>query len=263
MDLGLGGKVALVGGASRGLGYACALELAREGARVSLCSRSEPQARQAAERIAKETGAQTAGFGLDLAAPDAGRRWVEASLARFGSIEILVHNTGGPPPGAFDELEDRHWQEAFDLLVLSAVRLYRAVIPAMQKGGWGRVVAIESIAVKEPIDGLLLSNALRPAVIALNKSLTRSLAAQGILFNAVAPGIHDTERWRSLAEDRARRAGRPVEEMLEEARVGFPRRRAGSPEELAAVVAFLCSERASNVGGTTLVADGGASRSLY
>ena len=181
MDLGLKGKVALVGGASKGLGRACALELAQEGASVSLCSRDGAAAAAAAGEIAAATGSPAAGFGFDLSRGGDPEAWVKASAARFGDADILVHNTGGPPPGEFDDLEEVDWRQAFDLLVLSAVRLYRAVIPGMRQRQWGRIVAIESISVKEPIDGLLLSNALRPAVVALNKSLSRRLAADGVI----------------------------------------------------------------------------------
>jgi 3-oxoacyl-[acyl-carrier protein] reductase len=263
MDLGIKGKVALIGGASRGLGYACARELAREGAKVSLCSRNAGQAEEAASRIAEETGQEAAGFGFDLARPEAPEDWVAATLERFGRVDILVHNTGGPRPGHFDDLEEGDWEGAFQLLVMSAVRLYRAVIPEMRKEKWGRIVAIESISVKEPIDGLLLSNAMRPAVVALNKSLSRHLAADGILLNTVAPGSYNTARSRELVEARAKRAGVPVEELMAQTVAGFPRRQPGEPEELAAVVAFLCSSRAANVTGATYVADGGAGRSLY
>jgi 3-oxoacyl-[acyl-carrier protein] reductase len=263
LDLGLRGKVALVGGGSRGLGYACARELAGEGAVVSLCSRDAAGAESAAARICAETGGEAVGHAFDLARPDAPGAWVEKTLRRFGRIDILVHNTGGPPPGHFDDFDDASWEAAFQLLVLSAVRLYRAVIPEMRRRRWGRIVAIESISVKEPIDGLLLSNALRPAVVAIGKSLSRSLAAEGILLNSVAPGWHNTARSRELMEARAREAGVSVEELQARTVRDFPRRRSGEPEELAAVVAFLCSERAANVNGATVVADGGAGRSLY
>ena len=263
MDLGLRGKVALVGGGSKGLGYACARELAAEGAVVSLCSRNAAEAEKAARTISSETGQDVAGFAFDLARPDAPAAWVAASLERLGRIDILVHNTGGPPPGHFDDLDDASWEAAFQLLVLSAVRLYREVIPEMRKRQWGRIVAIESISVKEPIDGLLLSNALRPAVVAIGKSLSRSLAAEGILLNSVAPGSYNTARSRELVEARARKAGVSAEELLARTVQDFPRKRGGEPEELAAVVVFLCSERAANVNGATIVADGGAARSLY
>ncbi|MFQ5671055.1 MAG: SDR family oxidoreductase [Acidobacteriota bacterium] len=262
VDLGLRGRVALVGGASRGLGYACARQLAGEGASVALCARDASQVDRAVRRIQAETGADLFGFSCDLARPEAPDAWVAASQARFGPIDILVHNTGGPPPGDFDELDDAAWEQAFQLLLMSAIRLYRAVIPGMRRRKWGRIVAIESISVREPIDGLLLSNALRPGVAAVGKSLSRRLAADGILVNCVAPGSFNTARSRGLAEARARRAGIPVEELMARSARDFPRGRPGEPAELAALVSFLCSEKAGNVNGATVVADGGVSRSL-
>jgi len=262
VDLGLTGKVALVGGASRGLGYACARELAAEGAKISICSRNGDQATAAARRIADETGSEAVGFGFDLGVTGAPEAWVAASRESLGDADVLVHNTGGPPPGYFEDLEDAAWEAAFALLVLSAVRLFRAVLPGMRRRGWGRIVAIESISVKEPIDGLLLSNALRPGVVAVAKALSRSVAAEGITVNCVAPGAYATERARELAAARAAGAGVSVDEFLRRRAECFPRRRPGDPEELAAVVAFLCSRRAANINGTTVVADGGTLRSL-
>lgn len=252
----------MVGGGSRGLGYACARALAAEGARVSLCARHAAEAEQAAARIAQETGARVLGLPADLAAAGEPERWVERTREGLGPVDILVHNTGGPRPGAFEDLSDADWEEAFRLLVLSAVRLYRAVLPDMVARGWGRIVAIESMSVKEPIDGLVLSNALRPAVVAISKSLSRTRAAEGIRFNVVAPGSYDTDRIRELYAARARAAGVDPEKLLEDAVRGFPLRRLGAPDELASVVTFLCSNQASNVNGVTLPVDGGAIRSL-
>ena len=262
VDLGLAGKVALVGGASKGLGYACAVDLASEGARVSICSRDGERAAAAAAKAAAASGGEVVGFGCDLSQPDAPAAWVAATRDRLGEVDILVHNTGGPRPGHFEDLDDAAWLAAFQLLVLSAVRLCREVLPGMRRRQWGRIVAIESISVKEPIDGLLLSNALRPGVVALAKGLSRSAAADGVTFNCVAPGSYATERARELAPARAEKAGITVDELLKRTAQTFPRRRPGDPAELAAVVTFLCSQRAANVNGTTVVADGGTVRSL-
>jgi 3-oxoacyl-[acyl-carrier protein] reductase len=262
VDFGLTGKVALVGGSSRGLGYACARELATEGAKVSLCARDGDQAVAAARRISDETGSEAVGFGIDLSITGAPEAWAAASRECLGDADILVHNTGGPPPGHFEDLDDVAWEAAFELLVLSAVRLFRAVLPGMRRRNWGRIVAIESISVKEPIDGLLLSNALRPGVVAVVKALSRSVAADGITVNCVAPGSYATERARELAAASAAKTGVSVDTFLRQKASSFPRRRPGEPEELAAVVAFLCSQRAANINGATVVADGGAVRSL-
>ncbi|MFQ5766543.1 MAG: SDR family oxidoreductase [Acidobacteriota bacterium] len=236
--------------------------MAQEGAAVSLCSRNREKVEAAANRIREETSGAAAGFAFDLACPDHPAAWLKASLERFGRADILVHNTGGPPPGEFDDLDDAAFQRAFELVVMSAVRTFRAVIPEMLRQGWGRIVAIESISVKEPIEGLLLSNALRPGVVAVCKSLARRLASRGIVVNCVAPGSYNTARSVQLAKDRANRAGISLEEFQAAAAKRFPRGRPGEPAELAGLVAFLCSEQASNLNGATFVADGGAARSL-
>ncbi|MFQ5719284.1 MAG: SDR family oxidoreductase [Acidobacteriota bacterium] len=263
MDLGIAGKLALVGGASKGLGRACAHELAAEGARVSLCSRDGRAAEETAAKIAAATRSEVAGFACDLARDGAAAAWVAASRERFGPVSILVHNAGGPPPGDFDDLDDTAWTAAVQLVLLSAVRLFRAVLPDMREAGWGRIVAIESISVKEPIEGLLLSNALRPGVVAVCKSLARQVAREGIVVNCVAPGFHHTDRTRQLGEVRARQAGITLEEYQRRAVESFPRGRPGEPGELAAGVAFLCSTRAANINGALLSVDGGASRGLF
>ncbi len=262
MDLGLTGKTALVCGASRGLGYAAALELAAEGANVVLCSRTEADIRAAAERINAATGARTASVAADVADPGSAPLLVRTALERFGALHVLVNNAGGPPPGRFESHGDTAWQKAFELNLLSAVRLIRECIPPMRAAGWGRIVNITSVAVKQPIDGLILSNSVRAGVIGLAKTLSNELARDNILINNVCPGFILTDRTRSLFESRARNEGRSPEEIRESVAASVPLGRLGEPRELGALVAFLCSERASYLTGTSIQVDGGLLKAL-
>jgi 3-oxoacyl-[acyl-carrier protein] reductase len=262
MDLGLKGKVAVVAAASKGLGRACALELAREGCAVAICAREQAALYAAAEEISSATGARVVPVVADMTKAEEIERFIATARGELGDPLILVTNAGGPPAGYFDDFDDAAWQRAFELTLMSTVRLIRAALPGMRAAGWGRIVNITSITVKQPIDNLLLSNAIRPGVIGLAKSLATQLANQGITINNVAPGNTLTDRQRVLAEARAQREGRSAEELIAEAGASIPAGRVGQPEELAAVVAFLASTRASYVTGTTLLVDGGAARGL-
>ncbi|MCE5272011.1 SDR family oxidoreductase [bacterium] len=262
MDLGLTGKTALVCGASRGLGYAAALELAAEGANVVLCSRTEADIRAAADRIHSATGARAAAVAADVAEPESAALLVRTALERFGALHVLVTNAGGPPPGRFESHSDAAWQKAFELNLLSAVRLIRECIPPMRQAGWGRIVNITSVAVKQPIDGLILSNSVRAGVIGLAKTLSNELARDNILVNNVCPGFILTDRTKSLFDSRALAEGRSPEEIRESVAASVPLGRLGEPRELAALVAFLCSERASYLTGTSIQVDGGLLKAL-
>jgi 3-oxoacyl-[acyl-carrier protein] reductase len=257
MNLGLHGKVALVGGSSQGLGRACAQRLAEEGAAVVLCARTEADVQRAAEEIRAATGAETMAVAADLSTPEGPPRFVQAALDRFGRVDILVHNTGGPPPGDFFAFEDEDWQRAFELLLLSAIRTYRLVIPSMRERKWGRIVNITSITVKEPWTHLILSNVFRVGVVSLAKTLARQLAPEGILINNVCPGSFRTRRSEELLRQRAEASGRRLEELLDEVAASIPVGRLGEPGQLADLVTFLCSERASHITGVTISVDGG------
>jgi 3-oxoacyl-[acyl-carrier protein] reductase len=257
MDLGLNGRIALVAASSRGLGRAIATTLGREGARLVMCARGRDELEATADRICDSTGAEVFTVAADLAQPDGPRRFVESAVTLAGGVDILVTNVGGPPPGAFMELDDDAWRGAFDQLLLSAVRLTREALPHMERRGGGRVINIVSIAVKEPISNLMLSNALRAAVVGMAKTLAAEVGPRGILVNNVCPGRIATERLAALDEDRAARLGVPIEQVRQEAQQRIPLGRYGQPEELAALVAFLASTQASYITGATILCDGG------
>ncbi len=262
MDLGLQGKVALVSGASQGMGRAIALGLSREGARVGICARGEPQLEATAHAIRRETGRDVLAVVADMSRGEDVRKFVARGVEEFGRLDVVITNAGGPPPGEFMAFSDEDWERAFQLSFLSAARLAREAIPHMRKAGGGRIINITSYSVKEPIPGLVLSNAIRSGVVGLAKSLSRELAGDNILVNNVCPGRIDTERHRKLNEARAERLKRSVEEISGQMKAEIPLGRYGSPEEVADLVIFLASERATYITGTTIQIDGGLVRTV-
>jgi 3-oxoacyl-[acyl-carrier protein] reductase len=258
MDLGLKGKTALVTASSKGMGRACALGLAGEGARVVMCARTERDVMAAAADVRARTGGEVVAMAADVTRAD----HVEALVARahdaFGGVDILVANAGGPPRGVFDELTDAQWYGAFEISLLSVVRLIRAVLPSMRARRWGRIITIQSSSVKQPIPGLDLSNAVRPGTAGLMKTLATDLGRDNILVNTVCPGRILTDRLLGGA----RQAGVSPEEYAAQVGADVPLGRVGTAEEFANVVVFLASERASYVTGVALQVDGGLIRGL-
>lgn len=262
MDLGIKNRIALVTGASKGLGRACAEALAAEGCRVAITARTEAEVNETAEAIAEATGAETLGVAMDVARVEDQERMFEAVRGRLGDPDILVTNAGGPPPGNFTDTALDEYARAFELNCMSAVRLTHACVPAMKRKSWGRIVMITSIAVKQPIGNLLLSNVARSGLTAFMKTVATELAPEGITVNAVLPGIHDTDRVRKLLENRTASEEITEEQARSDMIAGIPAGRMGLPAEFGALVAFLSSIQAGFITGTNILADGGAYRGL-
>jgi 3-oxoacyl-[acyl-carrier protein] reductase len=257
MDYGIRGRVALVGGASQGIGRASAEALAREGARVAICARREDVLLAAAEELRRATGGEILPIVADLGTAEGCGRALEAVRTAFGAVDILVTNTGGPRPGRFADLKAEDWDRAYDLLLKSAIRLIEGVLPSMRERKWGRVIGITSVSVKEPIGNLILSNVFRAGVTSLFKTLSGDVARDGITVNTVLPGLTDTERLRELYGGKA--AGDPsaVQEAMGKMGAGLPLGRLTRASELGEVVAFLASDAASAITGTALAVEGG------
>ncbi|MGD1996301.1 MAG: SDR family oxidoreductase [Anaerolineae bacterium] len=262
MNLQLSGKVALVTAASRGLGRAVAVQLAREGAAVAICARHEGPLETAAAEIREETGAEVLSIPADLSVPGDVHRLVEAVLDRFGRLGILITNAGGPPPGRFLDLTPSDWEAAIQLTLMSAVRLCYGVVPTMRAQGGGSIVAMTSITVKQPLPNLILSNSLRLAVVGLMKTLADELASDGIRVNMVCPGWTRTGRVEQLLRDRAARGDSAPEEEAAKIAEAIPLGRMGTPDEFARAVAFLASPAASHINGVSLLVDGGMYRGV-
>ena len=262
MDLGLKGKTALVAASSKGLGRAVANELAREGANLVICARRVRPLERARLAIFDETGVEVVAVPADLGEPEEIDRLMAAAKAEFGRVDILVTNTGGPPPGPFESHSRKAWSEAVRQNLYSVLNLTREVLPAMREAGWGRIINITSVAVKQPVDGLILSNAVRAGVTGFAKTLANEEARFGITVNNVMPGYTKTERLEKLAADASDRSGVLVEEAYAQWESQIPMGRIGTPAEFAALVAFLASERAGYITGVSIPVDGGAIRSL-
>jgi 3-oxoacyl-[acyl-carrier protein] reductase len=257
MDLKLKGLRALVAGSSRGLGYAVALGLAREGAAVALNSRDPQTLAAAAQKMAAETGAQVIAVAGDVTDPAVPEQLVAQTVAAFGGLDLLVTNAGGPPPGKFETFDDAAWQKAIDLSLMSHVRLIRAALPHLRQSKAASVLTITSYSVKQPIPNLILSNSVRLATVGLTKSLALELGAEGIRFNSILPAWTETERVYELMSARARASGSTVEEEIARQAKDSPLGRMGRPEEFANAAVFLLSPAASYITGVMLTVDGG------
>lgn len=262
MDLGINNRIALVCGASKGLGKAVALGLGQEGARLAICSRNKENILKIASEISKTTGAEVLGISADLSRAEEARRFFKEAWEHFGRVDILVTNAGGPPSLPFAKITDDQWKSAFDLTLMSAVILIRECLPVMQEQRFGRIVNITSVAVKQPMEGLILSNTIRTGLIGLAKTLSNDYAPYNILINNVCPGVTLTERVKELSKALAAQKGISPEKVIQDWEAGIPMGRMGRPEELANLVVFLASDRASYITGTTIQVDGGYYKGL-
>lgn len=262
MDLGIKGRIALVAASSKGLGKATAFALAAEGVRVVMCARGEEALAAAAEEIRRETGAEVHAVPVDVAEDaDIGRLFKIAG-ERFGGVDILVINAGGPPALPLDQLTDEQWLQAYKLTHLSAVRMVRHALPHMRQQRWGRIIAIESSSVKQPVAGLHLSNAIRPGVAGYFKSLVDEFAKENVTFNLVLPGVFLTDRVINNQRSVAEKTGTTLEARLDILKKNIPSGRFGEPREIGDMIAFLASERAAFVTGSVVQVDGGMIRSV-
>ncbi len=262
MDLGIKNRVALVAAASTGLGRAVAEGLAAEGARLAICARNAERLEQTASELAQTRGAKVFARALDVTDSAAVERFVAAVVAEYGELDICVSNAGGPPARPFAQTSMRDWRDAAELNLLAHVAFARAALPAMQPRQWGRFLMVSSVSVRQPIDGLVLSNVIRAGVLGLTRSLANEYGRDNILVNNIAPGYTLTQRLRELAQARARAAGCLPEQAEMEWSRATALGRLADPKEFADAAVFLCSERASYITGQTLVVDGGFYKGL-
>ena len=262
MDLGLDNKIVFVSAASQGLGKAIALGFQAEGARVAICARNAESLRQTQQEVQALGGREVLAIEADVGLPAALENAVQTVQSTWGTIDILVNNAGGPPAGGHDSISDQQWQQAFELTVQSAVRLTNLVLPGMKAAGWGRIVNVSSVSVKQPMGNMLLSNSLRLAVLGWAKTLSNELAPYGILVNTVCPGWTETNRVTGLLDAKAAAANTSAEQVKQTITNSIPMGRMGQPEEIANAVLFLASAGASFVTGTALAVDGGAAQTF-
>ena len=262
MELGLEGKIAIVGGASQGLGRACAEGLAREGVKVVACSRTESTLRQTAEEIIASTGGEVFPVAADLSTLDGVKTLVSAAAERYGGIDIAINNSGGPPAGTAEGADEDAWAQAVQISLLFFARMSREVVPYMRSRGGGRIINIFASSVKQPIENLVLSAATRMGALGYAKTLADEVAKDGILVNSVLPGYLLTDRMMHVIETRAEAAGISEDEALADLTASIPMGRVGRPEELANLAVFLASDAASYITGATIQVDGGVIRSM-
>ena len=260
MDLQLDGMIALVTGASRGLGFATARCLAQEGARVIINGRSETKLREAVSTLKNDTGGDVRGFSGDVTDNHFPEKLIAQAAEALGGLDILITNAGGPPPGSFESFDEATWDQAIELSFMSHVRLIRAALPYLRKSTSASVLTITSYSVRQPVPNLVLSNSIRSATVGLTKSLAWELGSDGIRFNSILPGWTETERVKELMQQRAEQKGTSIDEEIELQAGNTPLGRMGKPEEFANAAAFLVSPAAAYINGVMLLVDGGAYR---
>ncbi|MCI0455163.1 MAG: SDR family oxidoreductase [Candidatus Dadabacteria bacterium] len=263
MNLGIKNKVAIVAASSKGLGKAIALRLAEEGVRLTILARGKANLENTAKEIDLKTGVEVLSIVTDVSKPEDIDEAVSKTVNKYGTVHILINNSGGPPLGDFLHFSLQDWQKVLELNLLSTINLTREIIPFMQSQKWGRIVNITSVAVKQPIDGLILSNTARAGVIGFAKSISNEFAKDNILINNVCPGRILTDRIIQLAEERAKKSNITAEEVIRSWEQDIPIGRLGKADELADLVAFLVSERASYITGTTIQVDGGMVKGIF
>jgi 3-oxoacyl-[acyl-carrier protein] reductase len=263
MDLGLKDRVAIVAASSQGLGKAVAMGLAREGAKLALCARTEKTLNAAADEIRQATGAEVLARPVDVTVEEQVRDFVAETLERYGRVDVCVTNAGGPPSKPFSETTVEDWRHGVNLNLMSTLYFAREALSLMQKRKWGRLIAITSVAVKQPIDGLILSNAVRSAVSGLVKSLSNEYGRDNVLVTNVCPGYTLTARLDELAGKLAKSENVAPEKIHERWAAAVPMRRLGQPEEFANLVVFLASERSSYITGVSVAVDGGYAKGIY
>jgi 3-oxoacyl-[acyl-carrier protein] reductase len=263
MNYSIKNKTALIGGSSKGLGKACALQLAQEGVNLVICARNSKELNKTAEEIISKTGVEVLAIPTDLSDITQIKELVDKAYSKFGNIDILVTNSGGPKPGGFFDLETADWDIAYHSVLLYIVELYRAIIPKMKENNWGRIINIVSLTVKEPNEGLLLSNVFRSGVVSLAKSISRDLISNNITINNICPAAFKTDRAIQLMTNQAQNKGISIEEVEENIVKDLPMKRFNDPVELSALAAFLCSENAKGITGTTIQVDGGLQKFIF
>jgi len=263
MDLNLKDKAALITAASKGLGYATALQLAREGCKVAINGRDETTIQKAAEKIQKETGTQVIGLAGDASLPDVPTTLVQQTVDAFGGLDILITNTGGPQPGSIDSLDEAAWQKGVDLCLMAHVRLIKSALPHLRKSQAASILTVTSVSVKQPIQNLLISNSVRAATVGLTKSLALELGREGIRINSILPGWTETERVTALMQDRAKKNSSNVEEEAKRQAAEIPFGRMGQPAEFANAAVFMVSPAASYITGVMLQVDGSFIKGIF
>ena len=256
MNFNIKGRVAIVGGSSKGLGKACAVALAREGVNVVLCARNE-EALQKTKAEIEVLGVEVLALSVDMASAEDNQRVIDETIRKFGRIDMLVNNSGGPKPGTFRDISTDDLDEAYKSVLKYNIRMIQGCLPYMEKNGWGRIMNITSITVKEPAPNMLLSNIFRSAVVSFAKTISKELIAKGITINNVAPGYFKTDRVTQLMKSRSEAEGISMDDYEQKAIQDFPHKRYMDPQELGDLVCYLCSEQAKSITGTTVQVDGG------